>query len=382
MPRRWSRKTWIVLAGLLGVAVLAAGLVVDRRISDAQVQDASDELFLLMTLRQGALGSYFDTVRAELTFWSLSDDLREDLVRLREAWKKIPGDPRLSLQAGYIHDNPFDTDERRELTAVEDGSPYADAHRAIHSLARVFVSERGYYDFFLIDPAGNVIYSVEKESDFASSLQHGALRESGLAQVYRRALEAEAASGVVFSDLARYAPSGDAPALFGAVSVRAADGRPLGVLALQVPTERIQTIMQFTAGMGRSGETYLVGSDYLMRSDSRFSDVSTTLETYVKSMTVRRALEGKTGVAFTDDYRDIRVLSAYGAFSLDGIDWAVMAEIDREEVIESVAELRMSVPAFGLALYALAIISLWIFGNWDQTSSDLTDFDVSDPSPG
>jgi hypothetical protein len=222
---------------------------------------------------------------------------------------------------------------------------------------------------------------VEKESDFASSLQHGALRESGLAQVYRRALEAEAASGVVFSDLARYAPSGDAPALFGAVSVRAADGRPLGVLALQVPTERIQTIMQFTAGMGRSGETYLVGSDYLMRSDSRFSDASTTLETYVKSMTVRRALEGKTGVAFTDDYRDIPVLSAYGAFSLDGIDWAVMAEIDREEVFETVAELRMSVPAFGLALYALAIISLWIFGNWDQTSSDLTDFDVSDPSP-
>ena len=381
MPKNRLRGRWIVLAGLLGAAVLTAALVVDRRISDAQVQDASDELFLLMTLRQGALGSYFDTVRAELTFWSLSDDLREDLVRLREAWKKIPGDPRLSLQAGYIHDNPFGADERRELTAVEDGSPYADAHRAIHSLARVFVSERGYYDFFLIDPAGNVIYSVEKESDFASSLQHGELRESGLAQVYRRALEAEAASGVVFSDLARYAPSGDAPALFGAVSVRAADGRPLGVLALQVPTERIQTIMQFTAGMGRSGETYLVGSDYLMRSDSRFSDVSTTLETYVKSMTVKRALEGKTGVAFTDDYRDIRVLSAYGAFSLDGTDWAVMAEIDREEIIETVAELRMSVPAFGLALYALAIISLWIFGNWDPTSSDLTDFDISDPSP-
>ena len=62
---------------------------------------------------------------------------------------------------------------------------------------------------------------------------------------------------------------------------------------MQVPTERIQAIMQFTAGMGRSGETYLVGSDYLMRSDSRFSDVSTTLETYVKSMTVRRAFDGQ-----------------------------------------------------------------------------------------
>ena len=130
MPKNRLRGRWIVLAGLLGAAVLTAALVVDRRISDAQVQDASDELFLLMTLRQGALGSYFDTVRAELTFWSLSDDLREDLVRLREAWKKIPGDPRLSLQAGYIHDNPFGTHERRELArnVARDRHRYGEEH--------------------------------------------------------------------------------------------------------------------------------------------------------------------------------------------------------------------------------------------------------------
>ena len=343
MSRRGSRGTWVVLASVFGIAVLAAGLVIDRRISNAQIRDASDELFLLMTLRRGALESYFDTVRAELTFWSMSDDLRDDLIHLREAWEALPGDPRERLQASYIHDSPFPADQRRQLDAVEDGSLYADAHRAVHSLAKDFVSERGYYDFFLIDPSGNVLYTVEKESDFADNLMRGALRESGLAQVYRRALVAKSAPGVVFSDFERYAPSADAPALFGAVSVRAADGTPLGVLALQVPTERIQTIMQFTAGMGRSGETYLVGSDYLMRSDSRFSDISTTLETSVESTTVKLALDGETGVAFTDDYREIPVLSAYGTFSLDGVDWAVMAEIDRDEIMEAVAGL----PTYG-----------------------------------
>ena len=375
------RRFRVALAGALAVVFVVAGVIIDRRISEAQLRDASDELLLLMTLRRGALESYFDTVRAELTFWSMSDELRGGLARLREAWGAVPGDPQQYLQAGYIHENPFTADRRRDLDAVEDGSLYAAAHRAIHHLAGPFVSERGYYDFFLIDPSGNVIYTVEKESDFASNLQQGALSDSGLARVFRRALGSAAEQQVVFSDFERYAPSYDAPALFAAVPVLADDGMALGVLALQVPTERIQAIMQFTAGMGRTGETYLVGSDYRMRSDSRFSETSTTLETVVESSTVRRALAAETGVAFTDDYRGVTVLSAYGAFSLDGNDWAVMAEIDREEVFESVGGVRLSVPILGIAFYALAMISLWLFDPGVWAASELDSLDISPPPP-
>ncbi len=375
MDRRWSSGIWVGLATALAALCFATGVAVDHRISEAQFRDASDELYLLMTLRRGALESYFDTVRAELTFWSMSEELRGDLARLLEAWDALPGDPKRRLQADYIESNPFAADQRRELAAVEDGSRYAEAHRSIHHLAKAFVSERGYYDFFLIDPSGNVIYSVEKESDFASNLVHGALADSGLAQVHRRALEDVASPQVVFSDFERYAPSHDAPALFAAVPVIAGDGTALGVLALQVPTERIQAIMQFTAGMGDTGETYLVGRDHLMRSDSRFSDISTTLETRVESSTVERALALETGVDFTDDYRGVRVLSAYGAFSPDGFDWAVMAEIDREEVMQSVADLRLSIPILGVVFYALSLISLWLLdpGGWTFDGMDSLD---------
>jgi methyl-accepting chemotaxis protein len=128
--------------------------------------------------------------------------------------------------------------------------------------------------------------------------------------------------------------------------------------------------------MGRSGETYLVGSDHRMRSDSRFSEESTTLETLVESTTVERGLARETGVAFTDDYRAVPVLSAYGTFSLDGFDWAVMAEIDREEVFESVADLRLSIPVLGVLFYALAVISLWFFDPSDWVGGDLDGIDI------
>ena len=60
--------------------------------------------------------------------------------------------------------------------------------------------------------------------------------------------------------------------------------------------------MRFTGGMGEAGETYIVGEDLLMRSDSRFSDTTTILRTGVDSETVRRALAGETGVYMAEDY--------------------------------------------------------------------------------
>ena len=76
--------------------------------------------------------SYFDTVRAELTLWSMSDDLRSDLSALRVAWAAIPGDKEQYLKTGYIDENPLPTDQRSQLLTIEDGSLYAGAHRAIH----------------------------------------------------------------------------------------------------------------------------------------------------------------------------------------------------------------------------------------------------------
>jgi methyl-accepting chemotaxis protein len=380
--RSWlSSRAVVASAVVLAVTGLLVGFFVDRLVSEAQFRRASNRLELLMTLRKGALESYFDTVRAELTFWSINETLRSQLLNLREAWAEIPGNPTERLQRAYIDENPLPLHRRGELVAVEDGSAYAEAHRRIHDLARAFVVERGYYDFFLLDPDGNVIYSVEKESDFADNLRREPLRGSGLARVHQRALDAAKEARVVFSDFERYAPSSGDPALFAGVPVLGVDGAVLGVMAVQVPTQQIQDIMQFTEGMGSSGETYLVGADQLMRSDSRFSETSTTLAVVVESETAKRALSGETGIALTDDYRGIRVLSAYGRFTLDDFSWAVLAEIDRDEIANSITSTRLTIPLVGLVFYALSLLTLWIIGPMGIELGDLQGLDPGEPPP-
>jgi hypothetical protein len=243
-------------------------------------------------------------------------------------------------------------------------------------MAKLFVLERGYYDFFLIGPEGDVFYSVAKEKDYATNLVSGQWRDSGLAKVFQRAIEVAREDRVVISDMQPYEPSGNAPALFMAKAMLDLTGDVLGVLAFQLPTDRIASIMSFTAGMGETGETYLVGEDLLMRSNSRFSEESTILKTEVDTPSARAALAGEEGVRFTTDYRGVEVLSAYSRSQTDGFTWAVLAEIDREEILAMAADQRPAIGAIMLFLYALSLWSLWFTGrDGDDGTGMLADLD-------
>ena len=80
--------------------------------------------------------------------------------------------------------------------------------------------------------------------------------------------------------------------------------------------------MNYTSGMGDTGETYLVGQDMLMRSDSRFTDESTVLQQTVQTPTVASALAGERGMSYIQDYRGVEVMSVYLPMPVGDTSWA------------------------------------------------------------
>jgi class 3 adenylate cyclase len=214
---------------------------------------------------------------------------------------------------------------------------------------------------FLINPQGTVVYTVYKETDFTTNFTSGAYNESNLARLVaavRRSKERDFAQLIDFEE---YAPSYGAPAAFIAAPVFN-QSEFVGVLAVQLPVDEINTVMTGNRnweqdGLGKSGETYLVGRDYLMRSVSRFLidspeayfktlkalGVSETiiqrirqyntsiLEQKVMTKAAREALAGKRGTQIIQDYRNISVLSSYAPLQIDGLEWAILAEIDLAE---------------------------------------------------
>jgi methyl-accepting chemotaxis protein len=114
------------------------------------------------------------------------------------------------------------------------------------------------------------------------------------------------------------------------------------------------------AGLGQTGEMYLVGEDGLMRSNSRFSVEPTMLKKEVDTEATREAFDGYVGKKIIYDYRGVPVLSAYTPLNLNFINWALMVEIDEEEAFASIksVESRLTIIASIISIIAVGYIYL------------------------
>jgi methyl-accepting chemotaxis protein len=75
------------------------------------------------------------------------------------------------------------------------------------------MAENGWYDFFLIDPDSNIVFTVMEESDLDMNITNSELAGSSMGQAFSAAQTA-AADQVVMSDFAAYAPSNGDQAAF------------------------------------------------------------------------------------------------------------------------------------------------------------------------
>lgn len=143
--------------------------------------------------------------------------------------------------------------------------------------------------------------------------------------------------------------------------------RVIGSVILELSKDFIDEIMlenNSYNGLGTSGETYLVGNDYLMRSSSRFIHNS-VLKVQVKSEGVKDALKQITNNKIIQDYRNIAVLSSYSPLHIQGLDWVILAEIDKSEAMIPILSLKNSI------IYLSIVISLLLLGVVALLSSSL-----------
>ncbi len=215
------------------------------------------------------------------------------------------------------------------------GEMYKSVHDFYDPVLQKYEKEYGYYDLFLISTKGDVVYTVEKEPDYGANMVSGQYRDSGLAKAFKGALRGT----TTLIDFEAYAPSNGTAASFIATTITSG-GKTVGVVALQMPLASINKIMQERSGLGESGETFLVGKDYLMRSDSRFEKESTVLKKEVKTQASEAALSGKSACEVVPDYRGTLVWSCYDKLDIKGVDWVMLAEVDEEEADQARASVQ------------------------------------------
>ncbi|MEQ8661006.1 MAG: cache domain-containing protein, partial [Gammaproteobacteria bacterium] len=387
----------LVCAGIL--PLLVSGLVMNGRAAAALETQALQQLESLVGARQRAIEEYFEFIRHQAVTMAASPLVVEGLRELAPAFATLGGEAAASgatsdlagyydsvfgaeyrkqsgqsidstglvldtvagraAQHAYIVNNDNPLGAKHHLDRAPGSADYHALHARFHPLFRDFLERFEYYDIFLVDAAGNIVYTVFKELDFGSNLERGPYRESGLAAAVRGAMKAAAGGDPVLVDFAPYVPSYEAPASFIAMPVYDG-GRLLGAVAFQMPVGRINAVMQQNNGLGKTGETYLVGADRLMRSQSRLVDTPTILAQEVDTASARAAIAGESGGGITDDYRGVAVVSAYAPLAIPGLDWAVVAEIDKDEALAAVTALGVANLGIGVvAALATALLALW-----------------------
>ena len=295
-------------------------------------------------------------------------------------------DDGIALQYQYIAANSNALGSKNALNAANDASAYSKTHKKFHPHINDYLEKFGYYDIFLVDTKGHVVYSVYKEMDYATSLTNGPYSGSGLAKAFKSA-NGMSAGQVALEDFAPYLPSYNSAASFIATPIYD-EGKKLGVLIFQMPVDNINAIMTHNekwadAGLGASGEVYLFGPSRVMRSTSRFliedpegyfsaveqsgMDTDTLNKIRAKGTTIGfhkidtetagLAVSGEKGVKIVNDYRDVPVLSAYSPVDILGMKWGILAEIDEAEAFEAVGELSSNIMASAVTV-AIIMIAL------------------------
>lgn len=351
--------------------------------SNAFEQNANNVSLAKVAEHKASLRKYY-----EQEFAQLFNQQNQEKIDVDQLLNGLSNN-EVAMQFDYISNNPEPLGSKHlldESFGKATLSTYDNVHSTYHSVFRSYIESFGFYDLFLVDAtSGNIVYSVFKELDFATSLKSGPYANSGIGQAFQMALNTQQINATGLTDFAPYVPSYNAPASFIASPIYQKNSL-IGVLILQMPVDQINDVMTYNGkwqetGLGVSGETYLVGADFTMRSNGRFlledkanylklmqtvglpSDVINTMrqkETSIGLQPVNTdgttaALGGKKGFAIFDDYRGISVLSAYKPIEIAGLKWAIMSEIDAQEAFAPVATLRSTILSTGAVAIVIAL---------------------------
>ncbi|MGK7929979.1 MAG: adenylate/guanylate cyclase domain-containing protein [Microcystaceae cyanobacterium] len=297
-----------------------------------------------------------------------------------------------NLQYHYIANNPNPIGEKEKLDKADDNSTYSAIHSQVNPLFVRFAKFLEYYDAFMINPQGEIIYTIAKEIDLGTNVKTGVYSDSSLGKVFQEIVSSKDPNLITSIDFANYRPSFDQPAAFVASAIHE-NGEFLGVLVFQLSIDRINNVMTVNKrwqeiGLNKTGESILVGQDKLLRTDPRLfledpeeyykslekigyttqrinkikNRNTPILKQEVDTIAVEKAFQGQKGTELTKDYRGVPTLVSYQLIPVGTSDfsWALITKMDEAEAFAPINRLN-----YLLLATAAIIIPLMVYlANW------------------
>jgi methyl-accepting chemotaxis protein len=370
---RIAQKVPFAIIG--GALVVSAAVgVVSYLIASSTMETMGQERLRAISVERAEKVTAFLDGLADDVVQLANTSLAQDTAKaLQVTWTQLE-DPTGMLQKNFITDNPYPEGERFKLDLPEQKNAYSFGHKNAHPGLRSVAQGRGYADLFIFDLDGHLLYTVNKNIDFATTFTEGGgpYADTALGRAFRTALAYDKAGPVTYADDLSYAPSGGDPAAFVATKIFGSDGAARGVLAVELPLAQVDLAMSSRNGLGETGETFLVGRDHLFRSDSTFTEAKDFLVTSYDSAPLEAALAGQVGQGYST-YRDMTMLTTAVPVAYMDYNGALVSVISTGEVLAPILGMRNLVLGIGGGLLlVVTIIGLLISRSVTRPLSKLT----------
>jgi len=367
---KFSKKLPAIMLGATATVGLLLGIGGYLTASSSLEQITNERLTAAADGARSTAQDFFNQINTDIDLLARNPSTTEALREFTDGWKKwklFRGDPSRQIADAYLKNNPHPDGKKHLLNVAESGTFYDEVHALYHPIFREIQNQSGFADFYLFDTKGNLVYSVQKREDFAANFKKDDspfFAATELGTVYRSALENVETRANHFSDFAPYGFADDAPSAFISHVILKENGKPQGVLALRIPSDRLSKLMQATTGLGETGEVVLVGQDGLLRSNSRATEtaqdvLATTFDLPQLAGAIQSGRASATAPVFGPE--DMRVEMA--GFSFSGFSYAVAAMQSHAEAREPVNTLAWRMAGIGAVMFVVVAFIAWLTRN-------------------
>ncbi len=215
---------------------------------------------------------------------------------------------------------------------------------------RKMAKDYGMKNIFLAINAGTIAMTSTIDNDgtfLGRNLKSGSLKNTPLAKCYQQALDSKK-NEVFFAPYALYGKNNIASSFFCKRMTAEFDhdddgiskGDVLGVIITEVDINKINEITSQLEGMGETGQFYVVGDDFKLRTNLRLEpqkfNVNNSFKNNVliKSPYIKQALAKHSRIGgFTIGPNGHEVLAYYIPLEFDKVHWVFVAEKSTKEIL-------------------------------------------------
>lgn len=337
---RFRHQILLLLLSIILIMMVAAVLVTVPAAFTAQQLVTFERLTSVSNLKTLWLKREFNELKRGLVALADNVAIVDEVRFINKLLPLAEGDQELVERIRQV-------DQGEDLLAGDRLSLYWQSYKRLYANFRYIENSFPGSEVLLIRPDdGLVVFSLLGEARFMERITPDSHVGSSLYECYQRARRQP--GDVIFEDFSTGA-NGSLPRACAAKAVTL-DEEVVAVLIHEFSGELINSIMSLRPGLGETGETYLVGPDKLMRTESRFGGAVSILNQFVDNRAVREGIAGYAGSSTLSNYRGARVFSVWQPIELDAIRWSLLAEIEEDEAYS------------GLRVSTSKLLLLWWLG--------------------